>query len=355
MAVSIAAVAGTLLVIVGLAEHVRVRRRLLDRWQAVRPREWASAIRPTQRAFPFNVFLRTHLIRAKVNGWQWVTPEWVVDDVAARRLLTRFRWSSLVTMLGAAILIVIVIAGCAPRRAVSTEPLTGLEFVLIKSGRFTMGSPVGEPGRQDDETAHEVVLSRDFYLSATEVTQRQWVAVMGYNPSTFRKAGLDAPVEQVNWHEVQTFLARLSAHNKARFRLPTEAEWEYACRAGTTTAYAFGDRLAATGANYDGRYPLPGQAAGTFRGMTIPVRSFRPNAWGLYDMHGNVWEWCADEHCPYPDGAATDPVNACGSKYKVIRGGSWYFGADSARSALRYTHEPQLRGFSIGFRVVREP
>jgi formylglycine-generating enzyme required for sulfatase activity len=216
-----------------------------------------------------------------------------------------------------------------------------MKFVLVPAGQFTMGSAPGEPGRQQDERPHRVVLSEPFYLAETEVTQRQWLAVMGNNPSHFRAAGLDAPVESVTWFEAQTFLQRLSAAGQGRFRLPTEAEWEYACRAGTTTAYAFGDRLSVEQASYDGQ-------------STLKVGSFPPNRWGLYDLHGNVWEWCADEYCPYPATAVRDPVNRCRSPYKVIRGGSWYFGADSARSALRYTHEPKLRGFSIGFRVVRE-
>ncbi|HEX3109032.1 MAG TPA: formylglycine-generating enzyme family protein, partial [Thermoanaerobaculia bacterium] len=143
------------------------------------------------------------------------------------------------------------------------------------------------------------------------------------------------------WYDVQTFLQRLNARREGHFRLPTEAEWEYACRAGTTTAYSFGDRLTANVAKYDSHRPAL-------------VASYVPNRWGLYDMHGNVWEWCADEYCPYPDHEVRDPVNRCGSRFKVIRGGSFYFAADSARSALRYTHEPQWRGFSIGFRVVRD-
>jgi sulfatase modifying factor 1 len=174
-------------------------------------------------------------------------------------------------------------------------------------------------------------------MSSTEVTQEQWTAVMGSNPSHFH--GRDLPVESVTWFEVQEFLRRLNASNEGQFRLPTEAEWEYACRAGSTGSYSFGEKLSTTMANYDGRAPKP-------------VASFPANAWGLYDMHGNVWEWCADEYCPYPSSEVSDPFQACGSPYKVIRGGSWYFGADSARSALRYTHEPELRGFSIGFRVV---
>jgi sulfatase modifying factor 1 len=154
---------------------------------------------------------------------------------------------------------------------------------------------------------------------------------------------------------VQQFLRRLNRGGTATFRLPTEAEWEYACRAGTQTIYSVGDHLSPGAANYDSRYPLPGESSGrSFRNATVRVGSFPPNRWGLYDMHGNVWEWCADEYCPYPSGAVTDPVNRCGSRFKVIRGGSWYFGADSARSASRYTHEPHLRGYSIGFRVAME-
>ena len=204
--------------------------------------------------------------------------------------------------------------------AAACTPEPDMKFVRIPKGELLRGS-------------HRVTISKPFRMSATEVTQRQWLAVMGTNPSHFRN--LDAPVEQVTWNEVQEFLRRTGT------RLPTEAEWEYACRAGTTTAYSTGDTLAPDDANYD-------------RKSTIPVASFQPNAWGLYDMHGNVWEWCADEYCPYPDTAVRDPFQRCGSPYKVIRGGSWHFGPDSAASALRYTHEPHLRGFSIGFRVVRD-
>jgi formylglycine-generating enzyme len=221
---------------------------------------------------------------------------------------------------------------CAPARTL-IEPRTGMKLVLIPAGELVMGSVPGEPMRQDDEVPHRVTISRPFYLSATEVTQRQWLAVMGTNPSRFPNP--DAPVEQVTWNDVQEFLRRLDV------RLPTEAEWEYACRAGTTTAYSVGAVLSAEDANTD-------------REATMPVGSFAPNAWGLYDMHGNVWEWCADEYCPYPATAVRDPFQRCGSPFKAIRGGSWHFGADSARSALRYTHEPHLRGFSIGFRVARD-
>jgi formylglycine-generating enzyme len=221
----------------------------------------------------------------------------------------------------------------ACRRETFVEPHTHLRFVRVPAGTFAMGSPADEAGHRADETLHRVTIAHPFFLSATEVTQAQWTAVMRSNPSQFR-GDENAPVERVSWLEVQEFLRRLNAFGEGRFRLPTEEEWEYACRAGTTTPYAFGPTLTTRQANFDGK-------------RTMPVASFPPNDWGLYDMHGNVWEWCATEYCPYP-------LQACGSKYEVIRGGSWYFGPDSARSALRYTHEPQLRGFSIGFRVVRE-
>jgi formylglycine-generating enzyme len=249
------------------------------------------------------------------------------------------------------LLVVLTVCSCAKEKTF-TEGLTGMRFVHIPAGEFAMGSPANEPGHQKDETLHRVVISRPFYLGATEVTQRQWQAVMGYNPSAFPASGPDAPVERVSWNQVQEFVRRLNRRVNGRFRLPTEAEWEYACRAGTATPYSFGMRITTEQANYDGRYPLPGQPAGVFREATAPAASYPPNRWGLYDMHGNVWEWCADEYCPYPAGAVRDPFNSCRSPYKVIRGGSWYFGADSARSALRYTHEPQLSGFSIGFRLA---
>ncbi len=229
-------------------------------------------------------------------------------------------------------LVALVFVCCAKTPYV--EPATGMTFVPIPKGAFVMGSQ-----SRPDERPHRVTITKPFYLSATEVTQRQWMAVMGTNPSHFR-GDLDAPVEQITWYDAKEFLARLNRLGHGKFRLPTEAEWEYACRAGSATEYSAGNSLPESAANYD-------------REKTARVKTFAPNAWGIYDMHGNVWEWCEDEYCPYPDSPAVDPKPAqCGSGLKVIRGGSFYFGADSARSALRYTHAPDLRGFSIGLRVV---
>jgi len=232
------------------------------------------------------------------------------------------------------------------------EPETRMAFVEIEAGRFVMGSPLDEIGREAQERQHDVRLSQPFWLGVHEVTQREWQTVMDDNPSSFRSDGSALPVENVNWFEVQEFLARLTERSEGnRFRLPTEAEWEYACRGGATTAYGIGSALDHTLANY--AESVADSAAG--QGRTVAVGSFPPNAWGLRDMHGNVWEWLEDEHCPYEEGPGLDPTPSCGGPLKVIRGGSWYFAADSARCALRYTHRPEDRGISLGFRVVREP
>ena len=224
-----------------------------------------------------------------------------------------------------------------------------MRFVGIRHGSFIAGSPVDEPGREAGEVRHDVTLTRDFWIGAFEVTQGEWRRVMGSDPSHFSSTDGRRPVEEVSWVDVQDFLKRLSALSPGNtFRLPTEAEWEYACRAGTTSAYASGDALTTSDANVTrDASTSPGA-----RGGTVPVGSFAPNAWGLYDMHGNVWEWTSDQMCAYPSHPVVDPRGVCRSDLKVIRGGSWYFAADSARCALRYTHRPQDRGFSLGFRAA---
>ena len=215
-----------------------------------------------------------------------------------------------------------------------------------------MGSPDGEPGHQQDERQHHVRLRRPFYISTHEITRQQWSIVMRVEPIGVSDGDRDSPMVNVSWVEVGAFIDRLNRRSAERYRLPTEAEWEYACRAGTTTAYATGTILSSAQANFDGRFPLPGQPSGVSRGQLTTVGSFAPNAWGLYDMHGNAWEWTADAYCAYA-GDATDPQATCAESLKVIRGGSWRFNADSARCALRYTHHPQNRGDSLGFRLVR--
>jgi formylglycine-generating enzyme required for sulfatase activity len=235
------------------------------------------------------------------------------------------------------------------------EPTTGMVLVAVRPGSFMMGSPESEPGRNDDELLHRVTLSRLFYIGQHEVTQAEWMRVMGSNPSHFGSCER-CPVEQVDFYQVNDFLSRINAGTSAmRFRLPTEAEWEYACRAGTSTPFNTGAQLTTAQANIDSRYSAADVDDGAAYDKTLPVGKFPPNAWGLYDMHGNVWEWTNDWYGQYNPRQDTDPNGPEAGLKRVIRGGSWHFDPDSARCGLRYTHSPQDKGYSLGFRVVAEP
>jgi formylglycine-generating enzyme required for sulfatase activity len=234
------------------------------------------------------------------------------------------------------------------------EPNTRMLLVAIEPGSFVMGSPVTEPGRRADEQAHRITISHRIYMGRDEVSQTEWQVMMGSNPSYFSDCAR-CPVEQVNFYDVNDFLTRLTARSTAmRYRLPTEAEWEYACRAGTTTAYAFGDRLSVRDANVN-RTPAETITPGAGGHRTQATGSFPPNLWGLRDMHGSVWEWTNDVYGPYATQPNIDPRGPENGTVRVIRGGSWYFDAESARCASRHTHAPQDKGFSLGFRVVGEP
>jgi formylglycine-generating enzyme required for sulfatase activity len=246
-------------------------------------------------------------------------------------------------------------APLSPAAAPVTEPRTGMTLVPIAAGSFVMGSPPGEPARGADEVPHRVTLTRPFLLGHHEVTQAEWRTVIGTSPSHFADCGPRCPVEHINFPEIEEFLRRLNrASDELRFRLPTEAEWEYACRAGTTTPFSTGANLTTAQANYNGMFPYRGFAAGRYRAQPTPAGTFAPNSWGIVDMHGNVWEWTADWYGEYPDHPVEDPRGAAAGSKKVIRGGSWYFDANSARCALRYTHSPHDRGFSLGFRVAAD-
>ena len=236
-----------------------------------------------------------------------------------------------------------------------TEPTTGMVFVRIKPGSFDMGAPADEPYREAQEVLHRVTLTQFFYIGRFEVTQRQWETVMGENPSQFQNCGSDCPVENVNFFEVAKFVTALEKLSGEKFRLPTEAEWEYACRAGGGSVFGIGERISSAMANFDGSDPFPGADSGPNRARPTPVGSFDGNAWGLHDMNGNVWEWTQDDHCPYSEYPVVDPLARCGTELRVIRGGSWHYGPDSARCGLRYTHRPVDDGPSLGFRLVWEP
>jgi formylglycine-generating enzyme required for sulfatase activity len=225
------------------------------------------------------------------------------------------------------------------------------EMVYVQGGTFMMGSPTSEPERYDNEVQHQVTLS-SFYIGKYEVTQGQWKAVMGSNPSYFKK-GDNYPVEMVSWNDIQEFLQKLNAATGKHYRLPTEAEWEYACRAGSTTPFNTGNNLTTSQANYNGDYPYNRNAKGTYLQHTQPVGSYPPNAWGLYDMHGNVWEWCNDWYEDYATFAQTNPKGPSSGPSRIIRGGSWRIYARFCRSALRFNClDPNDRNNGNGFRVV---
>jgi formylglycine-generating enzyme required for sulfatase activity len=222
----------------------------------------------------------------------------------------------------------------------------------IVPGEFTMGSPEDEAERFDVETPHQVILSQGFWLADTTCTQALWQAVMGENPSRFR--GEDRPVDTVSWEKVQAFLTRCNAMApELALRLPTEAEWEYACRAGTTTPFWFGEQITPEQVNYDGNYPYAGGKKGLYREETVPVKELPCNGWGLYQMHGNVWEWCQDRYAKYPAGPVIDPMGPGWGVRRVLRGGSWFSYGWNVRSAQRGAFGPGYRNDDAGFRLAR--
>ena len=241
-----------------------------------------------------------------------------------------------------------------------------MKLVLIPKGKFMMGSPPDEKGSEDNERRHEVTISRDYHLGMHEVTQVQYKQIMGKNPSGFQGDRVaerhpetgrlvtevnsaNHPVEQVSWSDAVEFCQRLSALPEEKkagrvYRLPTEAEWEYACRAGSQTAYSFGsdEKSLVNFGWYDSNS----------KGITHAVGLKKANAWGLYDMHGNVFEWCADWYGVYPKGSATDPRGPEDGSDRVFRGGCWLNVAVNCRSAFRYGLVPSIRSFNLGFRVA---
>jgi formylglycine-generating enzyme required for sulfatase activity len=264
-----------------------------------------------------------------------------------------------------------------------TEKIGNIEMVFIPGGTFTMGSPKSEKGRSEDEKQHKVTVS-SFWMGKYEVTQKQYKDVTGTNLSNFK--GDNLQVEQVSWYDAVEYCNKLSEKNGLKsyykidkstedpnnknkdddlkytvtilggngFRLPTEAEWEYACRGGTTTIFHYGDSLDSTMANFDGNNPYNGKKR-AYRGKTTEVGSFKPNAYGLYDTHGNVWEWCWDwyDEGYYDKSPVEDPENSDSGEYRVLRGGSWISNGDNLRSADRGWYGAGNRDLDVGFRVVR--
>jgi RNA polymerase sigma factor (sigma-70 family) len=237
----------------------------------------------------------------------------------------------------------------------------GMKFVWIPPGSFIMGSPKNEegrePGKGTDETQHKVTLTKGFYMSVYPVTQEQWESVMGNNPSAF-KGEKNLPVDRVSWDDCQEFVKKLRENDKDKkaYRLPTEAEWEYGCRAGTTTAFFFGDTISTDQVNYNGEEVYGKGKKGINRDKPTPVGSFPANAWGLHDMHGNVYQWCQDFYGEYPKNDLVDPQGPAKAEGpgdgRVFRGGAWPYAPVACRSAARCV--PRGGGFTtacIGFRL----
>ena len=233
-----------------------------------------------------------------------------------------------------------------------------LEMLWVKPGTFEMGF--------SDKTRHTVTLTQGFHLGKHEVTQSQWGKVMGSNPSRFK--GVSRPVEAVSWHSVTSFCDKLTASERAAgrlpagmtYQLPTEAQWEYACRGGTKTAFSFGEAAGelhrhANYADVNTDFDWSDKAHDDGYENTSPVGSYKANGWGFYDMHGNVYEWCADWYGDYPTGAARDPVGPAVGSARVLRGGSWDYTADYARSANRGRGLPAYSYYNLGFRLSLRP
>jgi uncharacterized protein (TIGR02996 family) len=249
----------------------------------------------------------------------------------------------------------------------------GMRLALIPPGKFLMGSPPDEQERFENEgPQHEVQITRPFYLGIFPVTQAQYQQVMRRKPSYFRPGGEgkgevqgletgDFPVERVSWEDAVAFCQRLSekAEEKRERRLyilPSEAQWEYACRGGASASspFHYGASLSSSQANFNGNYPYGGGAEGPYLGRPTAVGSYPPTAWGLFDMHGNVWEWCADwyDERYYADSPGKDPTGPTTGQRRVLRGGCWRYNGKYCRSAFRYRSEPGYCNYYIGFRVV---
>ncbi len=285
------------------------------------------------------------------------------------KTLSVFRYACLIFI---GLLLLLSQTGTALAQDLFTNKL-GMQFVLVPAGSFTMGSPKSEKGRQWNETRHKVIISKSFYMGETEVTQGQWKKLVSPNPSSF-KLGNAYPVDSVSWEEAMQFISFLNKlEGTRRYRLPTEAEWEYACRAGSTTAFAKGPVT-----TFSCNEPEPalidttwycynsGSQSPASEFKPHPVKLLEPNRWGLYDMHGNVQEWVMDS-CRWRNiwkakvGVITDtyknnivnPLEKKGDR-RIIRGGGWYQTSKYQRSAYRSYYKPIARRNSLGFRIVLE-
>jgi formylglycine-generating enzyme required for sulfatase activity len=293
-----------------------------------------SGLKRTRSLTGFYIAICVVIVLGLFGAWFWrAYTVWWFDADEARR-----RQAEAAAQLGLPV-----------EKAIDLGDGVKLELVLIPAGRFRMGSQKNEKDRSYDEKQHWVVITKPFYMEKYEVTQEQWKKVIGANPSTFKTA--NNPVEMISWDDSQGFLRKLNALGKERgqFRLPTEAEWEWACRAGTRTRFCSGDDDEA----------LTGYAwfDANSANSTHPVGTRKPNAWGLYDMHGNVWEWCADWYGEddYTKSPRHDPTGPITGSNRVSRGGSWFNYSEGCRSSYHGFYTPTKGTPCVGFRMIFVP
>jgi len=242
------------------------------------------------------------------------------------------------------------VTGGQPKEVVNS---IGIKLLLLPAGTFTMGSPASEKDREDDETQHQVTLSKPFYMGRTEVTQGQWKKVMGTEPwkgEDYVGEGDDCPAVYISWDDAVAFCKKLSDMEGRTYRLPTEAEWEYACRGETKTAFSFGDDEA----DLEKYAWFDGNAWDINEKYAHRAAQKQPNPFGLHDMHGNVWEWCSDWYDDYPSTPLRDPQGPDSGSFRVLRGGSWYRGPSRVRCARRDVNSPEYGSGNGGFRLVME-
>ena len=225
-------------------------------------------------------------------------------------------------------------------------------FRWCEPGLFLMGSPENEPERKGDEVQHEVTLTEGYWIADTPVTQALWQVVMDDNPSQFK--GEENPVENVSWDDAQAFISKMNSMKAdLKLCLPTETQWEYACRAGTVTPFSWGEQIDSSQVNFNGLHPYSNGRKSEDRNQTVAVKALPCNNWGLYQMHGNVWEWCQDWYSSYPSQSVINPQGPEIGTYRVLRGGSWFYYDRSCRSAGRLSYGPSSRYNRFGFRLAR--
>ena len=285
-------------------------------------------------------------------------------------MTTAFTMSSIRTLIHVFTIASLIVVGTPPiirgqQSTVSPTTVTntlGMRFAFIPPGEFLMGSPASELGRGKDEGQRLVILTQGFYMQTTEVTRQQWLKVMGRIPPGLQPGGEDLPVSRVTWTQTQRFIYLLNQREKTDvYRLPSEAEWEFACRAGTVTSFSNGG-AARAGCDYDAIVDPIGWFAGNSVNRPQAVAQKLPNPWGLYDMHGNVWEWCLDYYARRHTINATDTIltvmdpKGPGTGYgRVFRGGGFNFPAHCSRSANRKWVAEHFKSNNLGFRLVRVP